>query len=270
MKGVKFKWIKGVFFLFLFFTTKHKFLDSMIKKAWLNIYHIPLILLDKKPNQVSKFFPKCSTCPKVLTVTNGGQSVSNRNLVTKQGHTHACISAYTQTSGGAEVFAGRSEAAGPVDIDCSNSELVPSAGSDVGQLDTLLCSLRDRWGGGEQTAGVRVHTGSQPHVSLLPHQSSVCFSLPNFQRHCDSEECATVCNGPSAQCNTFTAVACGTLGHVIPNISSKESLPSQQHLMSKDKIFSPAALVFCPYGVLIPTCATVCQSVASSSLGWMP
>lgn len=111
------------------------------------------------------------------------------------------------------MFAGRSEAAGPVDIDCSHSELVPSAGSDVGQLDTLLCSLRDRWGG-EQTAGVRVHTGSQPHVSLLPHQSSVCFSLPNFQRHCDSEECATVCNGPSAQCNTFTAVACGTLGHV--------------------------------------------------------
>lgn len=72
----------------------------------------------------------------------------NRNLVTKQGHTHVhkYIHTHTQTSGGAEVFAGRSEAAGPVDIDCSNSELVPSAGSDVGQLDALLCSLRDRWG----------------------------------------------------------------------------------------------------------------------------
>lgn len=46
------------------------------------------------------------------------------------------------------MFAGSSEAAGPVDIDCSDSELVPSAGSDVGQLDTLLCSLRDRWGWG--------------------------------------------------------------------------------------------------------------------------
>lgn len=45
------------------------------------------------------------------------------------------------------MFAGRGEATGPVDVDCSNSELVPSAGSDVGQLDALLCSLRDRWGG---------------------------------------------------------------------------------------------------------------------------
>lgn len=61
-------------------------------------------------------------------------------------HTHMHMYIHTQTSGGAEVFAGCSEAAGPVDIDCSNSELVPSAGSDVGQLDTLLCSLRDRWG----------------------------------------------------------------------------------------------------------------------------
>lgn len=72
--------------------------------------------------------------------------MSNRNKVTKQGHTHThthkCI--HTHTSGGAEVFAWRSEAAGPVDIDSSDSELVPSAGSDVGQLDALLCSLRDR------------------------------------------------------------------------------------------------------------------------------
>lgn len=67
--------------------------------------------------------------------------------------------------------------------------------------------------GREQTTGVRVHAGSQPHVSLLPHQSSVCFSLLNFKRHCDCEECATVCNCLSAQCSTFTAAACGTLGH---------------------------------------------------------
>lgn len=51
-----------------------------------------------------------------------------------------------QTSGGAEVFAGSSEAAGPMNVDSSHSELVPSASSDVGQLDTLLCSLRDRLG----------------------------------------------------------------------------------------------------------------------------
>lgn len=83
--------------------------------------------------------------------------MSNRNLVTKQGHTHMHKCIHTQTSGGAEVFAGSSEAAGPVDIDCSNSELVPSAGSDVGQLDTLLCSLRDRWGGGANHRGQGSH-----------------------------------------------------------------------------------------------------------------
>ena len=139
--------------------------------------------------------------------------MSNRNLLTKQGHTHVHKCIHTQTSGGAEVFAGRSEAAGPVDVDCSNSELVPSAGSDVGQLDALLCSLRDRWGG-EQTAGVRVHTGSTPHVSLQPHQSSVCFSLPNFQRHCDCEECATVCDSLSARCSSSTAAAGCMPGHM--------------------------------------------------------
>lgn len=65
--------------------------------------------------------------------------------------THTCIMyIHTQTSGGAEVFAGRSETSGPVDVDCSNSELVPSAGSDVGQLDALLCGLKDRWGGGRE------------------------------------------------------------------------------------------------------------------------
>lgn len=68
--------------------------------------------------------------------------------------------------------------------------------------------------GREQTTGVRVHAGSQPRVSLLLHQSSVCFSLPNFQRQCDCEECATACNSLSTQCSTFTAVACGTLGRV--------------------------------------------------------
>lgn len=127
------------------------------------------------------------------------------------------------------MFAGRSVAAGPVDVDCSNSELVPSAGSDVGQLDTLLCGLRDRWGG-EQTAGVRVHVGSQPRVGSLPHQSSVCFSLPNFQRHCDSEECATARNGLSASCNTFTAVACGTQGHVDLKFLSETS---PKHLIKR-------------------------------------
>lgn len=97
-----------------------------------------------------------------------------------------------QTSGGAEVLAGRREAPGPVHVDRRHSELVPSAGSGVGQLDALLCGLRDRWGGGgvavEQTTGVRVRAGSEPRV-MLPHQSSVSFSLLRFQRRCGCEEC---------------------------------------------------------------------------------
>lgn len=59
------------------------------------------------------------------------------------------------------MFAGRSEAAGPVHVDCSHSELVPSAGSDVGQLDALLRGLRDRWGE-SKPQGSGVHAGSQP------------------------------------------------------------------------------------------------------------
>lgn len=126
------------------------------------------------------------------------------------------------------MFAGCCEAAGPVDIDSSNSELVPSAGSYINQLDTLLCSLGDRWGR-EQTTGVRVHAGSQPHVTSWPHQSSVCFFLPKFQRHCDSEECATVCNSLSAQYNTFTAVACGMLGHVKLKFFYKSQMSDQKN-----------------------------------------
>lgn len=101
----------------------------------------------------------------------------------------------TQTSGGAEVFAGCSEAAGPMDIDCRNSELVPSAGSDVSQLDALLCSLRDRWGwgwGGEQTTGVRVYVGSQSRLRVCNHISHLC--VPRCQTFKDSEreECTAV------------------------------------------------------------------------------
>lgn len=92
-------------------------------------------------------------------------------------------------------------------------------------------------GGGGQTTGVRVHAGSEPHVSLLPHQSSVCFSSPNFQRHCDSEECATVCNSLSARRGTFTAVACGTLGHV--KLRDKSQLSDEKHQWHRSNISCP-------------------------------
>lgn len=112
------------------------------------------------------------------------------------------------------MFAGRSEAAGPVDVDRRNSELVPSAGSDVSQLDALLCSLRDRWEG-KQTTGVRVYAGSQPRVSLLPHQSSCAFSLCQTFKDTatvrNAQPRATVCQRSAS---SSTAVACGTLGHV--------------------------------------------------------
>lgn len=51
------------------------------------------------------------------------------------------------------MLAGGREAAGAVDVDGGHSELVPSAGPDVGQLDALLCSLGDRWRKGKGTQG---------------------------------------------------------------------------------------------------------------------
>lgn len=54
------------------------------------------------------------------------------------------------------MLAGGGEATGPVDVDGGHSELVPSAGPDVSQLDSLLCSLGDRWreGKGTRRSGV--------------------------------------------------------------------------------------------------------------------
>lgn len=78
------------------------------------------------------------------------------------------------------MFAGCSEAAGPVDIDCCNSELVPSAGSDVSQLDALLCGLRDRWGWGgveSKPEGIRVYVGSQPRLHIFAATSVICVLL---------------------------------------------------------------------------------------------
>lgn len=79
------------------------------------------------------------------------------------------------------MFAGRSEAAGPVDIDRSNSELVPSGGSDVGQLDALLCSLRGQmgvgWGwGGIKPQGSGFTQGHSPNVSVAA-TSVICMFL---------------------------------------------------------------------------------------------
>lgn len=140
--------------------------QSVIQKACKltfrgNIYQIDLL----------KTLPRGFTCSKVSNITNGGKEPTHK--ARPHTHRHLDMQINTQTSGGAEVFAGCSKAAGPVDIDGCNSELVPSASSDVSQLDAFLCSLRDRWGWGEQTTGVRVYTGSQPHVSVLPHHSSV-------------------------------------------------------------------------------------------------
>ncbi len=73
------------------------------------------------------------------------------------------------------MFAGCSEAAGPVDIDCSNPELVPSAGSDVGQLDALLCGLKDRWGK-ENHRGQGSRRVKAP-CEFCCHISHLCVSL---------------------------------------------------------------------------------------------
>ena len=89
---------------------------------------------------------KISNLPPVPGSLTKQMSVKQDLTHKERPHTHTHTHTHVQTSGGAEVFAGCSEASGPVDIDCCNSELVPSAGSDVGQLDALLCSLRDRWG----------------------------------------------------------------------------------------------------------------------------
>lgn len=223
MQGAKCRWIKNRFFLNTFFlqqNTQFLWVSERRKLGWHAMGTLAtytwFIWSDKKSNQVLKLFPKGSTCSKVLTITNGGQWVSNRNLVTKQGHTHTCISAYTDR---------------PLEErKCLLGAVKPRVPWTLTAATLnwyhLLALMSASWtrssavwgtdggGGREQTTGVRVHAGSQPHVSLLPHQSSVCFSLPNFQRHCDCEECATVCNSLSAQCSTFTAVPCGTLGHV--------------------------------------------------------
>lgn len=96
------------------------------------------------------------------------------------------------------MLAGGSKPAGPVYIDGSHSELVPSAGSDVGQLDTLLCSLRDRW----ERAGTQGSEVTQGHnfcecCCNIRHLS--VFPCKTF-KDTDSKECATVSDSLNDSC----------------------------------------------------------------------
>lgn len=90
-----------------------------------------------------------------------------------------------------------SKPAGPVNVDGSHSELVPSAGSDVGQLDALLCSLSDRWEragtqGSEVTQGHNFcECCCNSHLSVSPCQTF---------KDTDCKECATVSGSLNDSC----------------------------------------------------------------------
>lgn len=75
------------------------------------------------------------------------------------------------------MLAGGGEAAGAVDVDGGHSELVPSAGPDVGQLDALLCSLGDRWRKGKGTWGSGVTDSLTGHMFAA---TSLCFDSLGF------------------------------------------------------------------------------------------
>ena len=74
------------------------------------------------------------------------------------------------TFGGAEVFAGGREASGAMHVDGCHSELIPPAGSYVGQLDPLICGLRRNVTGqrdGSVGSAFRAHhVGSRPNAAL--------------------------------------------------------------------------------------------------------
>lgn len=96
-----------------------------------------------------------------------------------------------------------SKPAGPVNVDGSHSELVPSAGSDVGQLDALLCSLSDRWERAG-TQGLKVTQG-RGSCECCCHISHLSVSLCQTFKDTATKECATVCDSV-IECSASTAV----------------------------------------------------------------
>lgn len=107
------------------------------------------------------------------------------------------------------MLAGRREAPGPVHVDCRHSELVPSAGSDVGQLDALLRGLRDRWGWGEVGGGAN-HRGQGSCGVRAPCDATtsvicvfLCAEISKTLRPRGMQPRATASHLPAALCGNF-------------------------------------------------------------------